>query len=143
MRFIASLLFLFPASTAMAVMLPGPPPWSCSVSAACNAANMCVRLITLPIQFKLTQVEGDAKKYHLVGYDGYERAALEFPGLEDAERFAKTYSSAEPTPFILIRNDKIADAHGFWLYTISQRGSGQRILTDEKMLVACSSIRKK
>jgi hypothetical protein len=95
------------------------------------------------MRFKLNQIEGDAKKYHLEGYDGYERAALELPSLEAAAHFAKTYSSAEPTPFILIRNDRIADAHGFWLHTISQLGSGQRILTDEKMLVACSSIRKK
>ncbi|KQV32576.1 hypothetical protein ASC97_03130 [Rhizobium sp. Root1203] len=95
------------------------------------------------MKFKLTQIEGDAKKYHLGGYDGYERTALELPSSEDAKHFAETYSAVEPPPFILIRNDMISDAHGFWLQSMSQRGNGQRILTEEKMLVACNSIRKR
>ncbi|MDQ0561965.1 hypothetical protein QO004_003766 [Rhizobium mesoamericanum] len=141
MRFIASLLLLFAASAAMAMMPPGPPPWSCSVMAACNAADTCIYLNALPMQFKLTQIKGDT--YHLEGYDGYERAALELPSLEDAKQFAETYSSIEPTPFILIRNNRISDTHSFWLQTISRRGNGQRFITKEKMLVACDSVRNR
>lgn len=143
MRFIASLLFLFPASAAMAFMPPGPPPWSCSVRAACNAADMCVFLLAIPVRFKLTRIEGDAGKYHLEGSDGFEQTALELPSLEDAKHFAETYSSVELAPLILIRNDMMSDTNSFWLQTMARRANGQHIMMEEKMLVACNSIRKR
>lgn len=140
MRFIASILFLFPASAAMAVVPAGPPPWSCSVDAACNAADMCISLNALPMRFKLSQIEGNT--YHLEGYEGFKRAALELPSLEDAKRFAEGYRSVERIPFILIPNNRISDTNSFWLQTILQRGNGQRFIAEEKMLVSCDSIRK-
>jgi hypothetical protein len=140
MRFIASLVFLFPASAAMAVGPAGPPPWSCSVMAACNAADTCISLHGLPMRFKLSQIEGNT--YHLEGYEGFKRAALEFPSLEDATRFAEGYRSVASTPFILIPNNLISDTNSFWLQTIWQRGNGQRFIAEEKMLVSCNSIRK-
>jgi len=94
------------------------------------------------MKFTLTQIEGDASKYRLEGYDGYEQIALELPSHEEAKHFAETYSSVESPPFILIPNNTISDTNSFWLQTISRRGNGQRILTEEKMLVACGSIRK-
>lgn len=142
-RFIASLLFLFPASAVVAQVPPGPPPWSCSLVAACNVADVCIPLHAIPmrLRFKLTQVDGDARRYHLEGNDGFEDIALELPSLEDAKHFAETYSSNEPTPLMLIRNDRVFDAHGFWLQAIWRRGGGGHVVADEKMLVACDSIR--
>lgn len=138
MRFIASLLFLVMASAAMAIGPAGPPPWSCSVAAACSATDTCVALYALPMRFKLTRIEGD--RFDLE-YDGSEQAALILPSLRDARQFAETYGSFEPPPFILIPNDKISDTHSFWLQPIFQRGTGQRFIADEKLLVGCNSIR--
>lgn len=140
MRFSATLMLLFPASAAMAVVPAGPPPWSCSVEAVCNAADTCIYLHALPMRFKLSQIEGNT--YHLEGFDGFERAALELPSLEDAKQFAESYRSVEPTPFILIPNNRMSDTNSFWLQTIFQRGNGQRFIAEEKMLVSCGSIRK-
>lgn len=80
--------------------------------------------------------------YHLVGDDGDEQVALELPDLDAATQFAETYTSIDPTPAILIRNDLISDTHSFWLQTISWRGDGTHFITNEKMLVSCNSIRK-
>jgi hypothetical protein len=59
-------MLLFPLPAAMAVEQPGPPPWSCSEE-ACNAADICFSPSTLPMKFKLTGFEDDARKYHLQG----------------------------------------------------------------------------
>lgn len=143
MRFIALLLFLFPASAVVAQGPPGPPPWSCTVDAICNAADICVSLHTIPmrLRFKLTQIDGDAKRYHLEGNDGFEKTVLEFTGLEDAKLFAETYSSDEPMPLMLIRNDRIFDVNSFWLQSILRNGNDRHFLADEKMLIACDTIR--
>jgi len=93
------------------------------------------------MRFKLTQTDGDTRKYHLEGYDGFKRDVLEFSSLKEANQFAETYHDAEPPPVVLIRNDRVADAHGFWLHTFSRRGSGQLVLAGEKMLVACGRVR--
>ncbi|OCJ05238.1 hypothetical protein A6U87_14615 [Rhizobium sp. AC44/96] len=142
MRFWVMLMLLSPLSAAMAVEQPGPPPWSCSVWGACNAADTCVILSTLPMKFKLTQIGDDARKYHLQGPDGYEGVALQLPSLDDAKHFAETYRSDEPAPFILVPNSRMSDTNSFWLQSMWQRGNGQRVMADEKMLVACNSIRR-
>ncbi|MBO9197216.1 hypothetical protein J5277_24175 [Rhizobium sp. 16-449-1b] len=95
------------------------------------------------MRFKLTQIGVDKGKYRLEAYEGYEGIALELPSFQDATHFAENYSEADdPPPAILIRNDRVADAHGFWLQTLLRRGTGQLILAKEKMLVSCNSIRR-
>ncbi|KAA3514052.1 hypothetical protein RMS29_002170 [Agrobacterium rosae] len=77
-----------------------------------------------------------------MGDDGDAQVALELPDLDAATQFAQTYTSVEPAPAILIRNDLISDTHSFWLQTISRRGDGTHFITNEKMLVSCNSIQK-
>ncbi|MGL3609189.1 hypothetical protein ACSV9I_21985 [Rhizobium sp. G187] len=96
----------------------------------------------IPIKFKLVQFHDDLRTYHLLGPDGLEGVALELPTLQDAKDFAETSSPDKMAPFILVPTNKLADTHGFWLQTVRQWGSGKRDLADEKMLVACNSIRR-
>lgn len=103
-RFWVMLMLLFPLSAAMAVEQPGPPPWSCSVWGACNAADTCVSLSTLPMKFKLTQIGDDARKFHLQGPDGYEGVACNFPAWttrnilpKPIARMSPLHSSWSPT----------------------------------------------
>jgi hypothetical protein len=94
------------------------------------------------MKFGLSQISDEAKRYHLVGDDGDKQVALELPALDSARQFGETYTSVDPAPAILIRNDLISDTHSFWLQTISRRGDGTHFIENEKMLVSCKSIRK-
>ncbi|MBZ9678263.1 hypothetical protein [Mesorhizobium sp. ES1-1] len=143
MRSIAALLLLLcSVSAAMAIRQPGGPPWSCFAWAACTADDTCIPLGPVPLRFKLTQIEGEKNNYNLEGYDGFQRAASEFPSVQDATEFAQSYSYGYPTPLILVRNNKVADAASFWLQAISQWGNGKYHLAETKMLIGCGELRE-
>jgi hypothetical protein len=138
MKWIAALLLLVcSASAAMAIR----QPWSCYAWAACTADDTCISLDPVPLRFKLTQIEGEKNNYTLEGYDGFQRAATEFSSVQDATEFAQSYSWGYPSPFILVRNYKIADADSFWLQAMSERG-GKYHLAETKMLIGCGELRE-
>lgn len=113
LRFNVSLMFIVPASAAIAVMQPGQPPWTCSVWSTCTSADTCVDSSGRRMKFGLSQISDEAKRYHLAGDDGDEQVALELPDLDSTRQFAETYTSVDPAPAILIRNDLISDTHSF------------------------------
>lgn len=62
----------------------------------------------------------------------------------DTEKQALAGVSAEttePISLVLKPTDKVADAHGFELYSVGRRGTGEHVLSDGHILIACNSIR--
>lgn len=88
-------------------------------------------------------INNKEKKYRIEGYGGYSGVALELPSHWDLIHFAENYEDADdPASMILVRNNLIADANSFWLQALYQKGTGGRVLADEKILLACGSVRR-
>ncbi|WFE91736.1 hypothetical protein K1718_10355 [Roseibium porphyridii] len=143
MRLALLLSSLFFSSAAMAIMDPGPPPWNCSPRAVCNGDNVCLTVFGPPMDFVLHKVEFEENSFVLEGMHGDERLAAIFSSIEDAQFFVETNHSDNRSPIILIPDDTVSDAHGFYVYSIGSRGSGERFVSEEKLRVVCSRMPKR
>lgn len=141
-RLTAFFVFLFPATSAFAIVPPGPPPWHCLPIEACNAENICAPLYGLPLGFDLRDVQNEKNKFALKGYNGAERIVLLLPNMEAAKRVVETDRWEGGVSIVLIPNDRVADAHGFWAHSVIVRGTGKRFVSKDKILIACASARK-
>lgn len=129
-------LFLLISSPAGAVMDPGPPPWSCHPYEACNDENHCVAILGVPLGMELRAAEGDKERFILVGYGGQERTAMVFRTLDTARQYIEAARNTERVSIVLISNNEVADAHGFWVHSVYSRGD-KPFISGEYLGVAC------
>lgn len=142
-RSLSFLVLLLAASSAQAAKRPGGPPWSCLAISACSKQNVCAALIDFRLVFDLYPVEQTEDRFMLEGHGSQNRSVVLSPSLEDARQFIATDKSKDTAAMVIIRNDLFGDAHSFWAYSTLTRGTGERILSDDRMLIACSSIRRR
>jgi hypothetical protein len=136
------MLFVVFASPALAMEMPGGPPWSCHPISACDSNKVCVSVSGPPMSFELHPVENEENKYTLKGIYGYEGYAVVFPIMEDARHFVETDRSENLPPIILIPNKLMADAYGFSAYRMAVRGTGERLIMPEYLNISCNSAPK-
>ncbi|WP_280776822.1 hypothetical protein [Rhizobium sp. SG_E_25_P2] len=129
-------LFLLISSPAGAFKDPGPPPWSCHAYQACNGEKNCVAIIGVPLGIGLRAVEAHKKRFILVGYDGKERIAMVYDTLEKARQYIEAARNEERVSVVLISNDEVADAHGFWAHSVYWRGD-RKFISAEYLGIAC------
>lgn len=140
MKAIAAFFLIVSAPAALAFSAPGPPPWHCSPHAACNGDDVCVPISPHWFGFGLSHVGEDKKRYRIDKIPGPERFALELPSLEEADRFVSEAKAFSDLPYILVRNDRVGDAHGFWLLTPAYRFNGVGTISNNRTLIGCDSV---
>ena len=136
------MLFVVFTSPALAMEMPGGPPWSCHPISACDSNKVCVSVSGPPMSFELHPAENEENKYTLKGLYGDEGSAVVFPVMEDAGHFVETDRSENRAPIILIPNKLMADAYGFSAYRMAVRGTGERLIVPEYLNISCNSVRK-
>jgi hypothetical protein len=136
------MLFVVFTSPALAMEMPGGPPWSCHPISACDSNTACVFVSGPPMSFELHPVENEENKYTLARLYGDEGSAVVFPVMEDARHFVETVRSENRPPIILIPNKLMADAYGFSAYRVAVRGTGERFIVSEYLNISCNSVRK-
>jgi hypothetical protein len=140
MKTLASLVFFLATSPAFAISAPGGPPWSCRVIAACKPEDTCVATLGLPLNFSLRIVDNQDGKF-IFESQGSQRIAMLSSSEEDAKRALENDSLENRVAIALVRTNRVADAHSFWAYPIYSRGTGERFLSEERMLIACNTTR--
>lgn len=136
MRLILLLVFLFFSLPAIARMDPGHPPWHCRPFEACDE-SVCVRVLAPLVGFELRKSEVQENGFVIVGFNGDERSATVFPSLEAAHQFVEIDRSKNRATSILIPNKQVSDSHGFDLYAVGTRGTGQRFVAKESLRISC------
>ena len=129
-------LFLLISSPAGAAKDPGPPPWSCRAYKACDSEYHCVAIWGIPLGVKLRTAGGDKDRFILVEYGGQERTAIVFGTLEKARQSIEAGRNAERVSVVLISNNEVGDAHGFWAHSVYSRGD-KPFISGEFLGIAC------
>ena len=140
MRITILIFFLLIAPSAFARMDPGPPPWSCDPLAACDGSNSCVPISGLPLSFNLRAIGKEQNRFILKGFDSRERLAAIFSSKEQARIFVEDDNWVDRVSVILIPNKEIADSRNFWAHGVLVRGTGERVLRPEHLLISCGRI---
>jgi hypothetical protein len=129
-------LFLLISSPAGAAKAPGPPPWSCLAFKACNSENRCVAVYGIPLGVEMRAAEGDKYLFILVGYGGQKCTAIVFGTLKKARQSIEAGRNAERVSVVLISNNEVGDAHGFWAHSVYSRGD-KPFISGEYLGIAC------
>jgi len=132
--------FLLPVTIAFAMVPRGPPPWTCQPHAACNGDDVCVPIFGPPMSFEV-RLSADADVFVLKGLRGGEQLARQFPSLGEAQRFVESDERGARVSMVLIPNDLVADAKGFWAHSVFTRGSGGRLIWKDRVLISCIDMR--
>lgn len=88
--------------------------------------------------FNLRELENEKNKWVMEGLHGRERFAAVFSSLDDARLFVETGHPESRASTILVPSDVVADARGFWAHSTIVRGTGERFIGKDRVLIACS-----
>ncbi len=90
----------------------------------------------VPLGIGLRGVEAHQKRFILVGYDGKEHVAMVYDTLDKARQKIEAARNDERVSVVLISNDEVADAYGFWVHSVYWRGD-RKFISGEYIGIIC------
>jgi len=136
-----TLLIIFCATSAVARMPQGPPPWSCFAISACGSDDSCVQLVGPKVRFDLIEIS-ENNRFVVLDFHGKKKSVALFDSLQQANRAVSQQDEKLEFSIVLIRSNFMADAHAFRLYGTYQNGHGKNFISEEYQKIACVRLRK-
>lgn len=90
--------------------------------------------------FEVRELRNDKSRLIMKGLYGTEPLAALFSTYEDAQSFIEDEHSAEGISIILLPTSIVSDARSFWAHNIITRGTGERFVGTERLLISCINL---